>query len=171
MSSTETGMPTPRSDAGLGRLGRLSHALALAGGLLSLCVAFLVLASILLRQTRFGAVPGDFELVQMGTALAIFAFLPWCQARRGNVMVDTFTSWLPRRAQAALDALWDVVFALMMAMVSWRLALGALDAINNHTTTMVLQVPLGPAILGCAALAACLAVVSLATAVQRWMHP
>ena len=32
----------------------------------------------------------------MATAIAVFAYLPYTQARRGNIMVDTFTSWLPR---------------------------------------------------------------------------
>ena len=42
---------------------------------------------------------GDFEMVQMATAIAVFSFLPYCQARRGNIVVDTFTSWLPRAHQ------------------------------------------------------------------------
>jgi hypothetical protein len=37
----------------------------------------------------------------MATAIAIFAFLPYRQARRGNIVVDTFTSGLPERANAA----------------------------------------------------------------------
>ena len=37
----------------------------------------------------------------MATAIAVFSFLPYCQARRGNIVVDTFTTWLP----AALNRL------------------------------------------------------------------
>ena len=48
---------------------------------------------------RLGPINGDFELVQMATAIAVFSFLPYCQARRGNIVVDTFTSWLPRARQ------------------------------------------------------------------------
>lgn len=169
MSEAPTARPS--NDAGLGIIGRLAFVLAVLGGVLSIAIALLVLTSITLRQTPMGAVRGDFELVQMGIALAVFAFLPWCQARRGNVMVDTFTTWLPRRVQAGLDALWDMVLAGMMALLAWRLALGGLDAMTSSTTTMVLLLPIGPAILACAALAGFLALVSLATAVARWRAP
>ena len=59
---------------------------------------------------------GDFEMVQMATAIAVFSFLPYCQARRGNIVVDTFTSWLPARANAFIDAFWDLVYAGMMGL-------------------------------------------------------
>ena len=39
-----------------------------------------------------GPVPGDFELVEVGTGFAVFAFLPWCQLKRGHATVDLFTS-------------------------------------------------------------------------------
>ena len=47
----------------------------------------------------------------MGTAIAIFAFLPVCQARRGNIMVDTFTGFLSPRTCRIIDGLWDLVYA------------------------------------------------------------
>ncbi len=47
--------------------------------------------SVTLRSDLIGqsGVPGDFELVQMATAVAAFCFLPYCQLRRGNIFVDT----------------------------------------------------------------------------------
>lgn len=166
----------------LGWLGRFAHGLAVAGGLMTVAIALMVTTSVLLRGiadyanpltlplgVRVGPIPGDFEIVQMVTALAAFAFLPWCQARRGNVIVDTFTTRLPKWAQAGLDALWDVVYAVMMALIAWRLAEGAADAIRSHTTTMVLLVPVGPAIAGCAIIASFLALIALVTAYVRVM--
>jgi TRAP-type C4-dicarboxylate transport system permease small subunit len=155
----------------LGALGRLTRLIAIAGGLVCVDIAVMVTVSVALRGSGLGSVPGDFELVQMGTALAVFAFLPWCQARRGNVVVDTFTTRLPRRWVAALDALWDVALAGMMALIAWRLGLGAMDALASRTTTMVLLVPIGPAIAACAALAGLLALVSAATALARLRTP
>jgi len=176
---SDTGSVAPEAGV-LGRLERVARALALAGGTLSIAIAVMVTLSVVLRGSagalnpltlplglRIGPIPGDFELVQMATALAAFAFLPLCQARRGNVIVDTFTTRLPRRFQAGLDALWDVVYAAMMALIAWRLAVGAFDAFASHTTTMVLLVPIGPAIAACAVLAAFLALVALATAAER----
>jgi TRAP-type C4-dicarboxylate transport system permease small subunit len=103
----------------------------------------------------------------MGLALAVFAFLPLCQSRRGNIMVDTFTLWLPVQVQAAIDAVWDLALAALAALLAWRLALGAKGAFTSATTTMVLGMPIGWAIAGCAAMAAFLAVISAHSAARR----
>ena len=39
--------------------------------------------------------------MQIGLALAVFAFMPLCQLRGGNLFVDTFTDRLPVRPAAA----------------------------------------------------------------------
>ena len=156
------------SETGLRLLDRLARLLALFGGALAVCLALLVSTSITLRALGLGGVRGDFEFVQMGVALIVFAFMPWCQARRGNVMVDSFTTRLPPRFQAALDALWEVVFAAMMALIAWRLGAGALEAAQSSTTTMVLLLPIAPAIGACAALAGFTALVALAMALARF---
>jgi TRAP-type C4-dicarboxylate transport system permease small subunit len=155
------------SETGARVLDRLARLLALLGGALAVALALLVSTSITLRAFGLGGVRGDFEFVQMGVALIVFAFMPWCQARRGNVMVDSFTTRLPPRFQAALDALWEVVFAVMMALIAWRLGVGAMDAASSSTTTMVLLMPIAPAIAACAGLAGFTAVVALAMAVAR----
>ena len=54
-------------------------------------LAVLVTASVLTRWLTAQGVPGDFELLQIGLALAVFAFMPLCQLRGGNLFVDTFT--------------------------------------------------------------------------------
>jgi TRAP-type C4-dicarboxylate transport system permease small subunit len=156
------------SETGLRLLDRLARLLALFGGALAVCLALLVSTSITLRALGLGGVRGDFEFVQMGVALIVFAFMPWCQARRGNVMVDSFTTRLPPHFQAALDALWEVVFAAMMALIAWRLGAGALEAARSSTTTMVLLLPIAPAIAACAILAGFTALIALAMAIVRF---
>lgn len=164
-----SGTPAPAgSETGLRLLDGLARLLALFGGALAVCLALLVSISITLRALGLGGVRGDFEFVQMGVALIVFAFMPWCQARRGNVMVDSFTTRLPPRFQAALDALWEVVFAGMMALIAWRLGAGALEAARSTTTTMVLLLPIAPAIAACAILAGFTALIALAMAIVRF---
>ena len=164
-----SGTPAPAgSETGLRLLDGLARLLALFGGALAVCLALLVSISITWRALGLGSVRGDFEFVQMGVALIVFAFMPWCQARRGNVMVDSFTTRLPPRFQAALDALWEVVFAAMMALIAWRLGAGALEAARSSTTTMVLLLPIAPAIAACAILAGFTALIALAMAIVRF---
>src|SRR6478609_11105245 len=108
----------------------LVRGIAIAGGVLLVALATMVVVSVTLRSDLVGGagVPGDFELVQMATAVAAFCFLPLCQLKRGNIFVDTFTLRLPQRWRDGLDALWDVVYGLAMALIAWRLGVGARSA-------------------------------------------
>ena len=115
-----------------------------------------------------GSIPGDFELVQMATALAVFAFLPLCQAHRGNIIVDTFTTRLPRRVRNALDALLGPRLRRR-----WRRSSpgGSRSARRRHCaatpTTMMLGLPIGWAIAHLRrAWRRCSLVVALATALR-----
>ncbi len=86
-----------------------------------------------------GPINGDFEMVQMATAISIFAFLPYTQVRRGNIVVDTFTTKLPPRLNARIDAFWDLVYAGMMALLTACLVAGTLEHYRSGQTTMLLQ--------------------------------
>jgi TRAP-type C4-dicarboxylate transport system permease small subunit len=146
---------------------RLARVLALIGGLLLVAIGALVTTSVLMRWLAGGGINGDFELVQMGLAVAVFAFLPLCQAHRGNVMVDTFTSRLSLRAQYLIDALWDLLYGGFAGFIAWRLAIGAMEARTSQTTSMMLGLPIYYAIGLCAAMAAFLAVICVLTAIRR----
>ena len=156
---------TEGSPSFVGRnLTRAAEALAFAGGVLMLVVAGLVTSSVLMRWLLGDGISGDFELVQIATALGAFAFLPLCQARRGNVIVDTFTAKLSQSVRDRLDALWDLTYAALIAVISWRLVIGALDAFASQTTSMVLGIPQGYAIAACAAMGGFLTLVAAVTA-------
>jgi TRAP-type C4-dicarboxylate transport system permease small subunit len=144
----------------------LSGWIAALGGFLLLTMAGLVVVSVIGRRFFNAPINGDFELVSMGTAIAVFTFLPYCQARRGNILVDTFTGWLPARARALIDAFWDLVYAATMGFLAACLVDGAIEHYRSGETTMLLQVAIWPAIVVSAALMILLAVVALATAVK-----
>jgi TRAP-type C4-dicarboxylate transport system permease small subunit len=148
------------------RLTALAEGLALVGGTLMLVVACLVTVSVLMRWLAGDGISGDFELVQIATGVGAFAFLPLCQARRGNVIVDTFTTKLSRPARDILDAVWDLTYAVLMAIIGWRLVIGAQDAFASQTTSMVLGIPQGYAIAACAVMGLFVAVVAVATAAR-----
>lgn len=147
-----------------GPFAAVTRPLAIAGGLAMLGAASVVVVSVALRWLTSQSISGDFELVQMATAVAAFAFLPLCQGRRGNIIVDTFTVWLPKPLLQRLDAFWDVVYALAAAIIAWRLAIGAYDTLRTNMVTMVLALPQGWAVAACAAMAALLAAVAVAGA-------
>lgn len=92
-------------------------------------------------MTGLGPVRGDYELVEAGIAFAVFAFLPICQLAAGHATVDVFTSLLPGRANVWLTAFWEVVLALVIVVIGWRLFLGFTEKLDNGQTTFLLQFP------------------------------
>jgi TRAP-type C4-dicarboxylate transport system permease small subunit len=114
---------------------------AIAGGAVLLAITLLTVASVVLREVTGRPIPGDFELVEIGCAVAVFAFLPYCQMIGGNVLVEFVTARAPVRVQAALDALAQLAYTLIAALLAWRLALGGADLKAYGETTMVLGVP------------------------------
>lgn len=147
-----------------GPLVAWTAALAMVGSLLVIAVALIVVTSVVRRWLTDDVIFGTVEIVEVATALAVFSFLPLCQARRGNVVVDTFTARLTPRARDLIDAFWDLVYAAVAALISWQLLQGARDTISSQTTSMMLGLPVGHAIAACAVMAAALAVVAVATA-------
>lgn len=138
-----------------GAIDLLCRALMLAGGATLLATALLTVASVLRRWLLGQPIPGDFELVQAGSGLAVFGFLAFGTLRRTNILVDTFTGWLPAALCRGIDAFWNLVWAAAAALLAWRMALGALDALRSDTRSMVLSMPLWWAIgLGALALLA-----------------
>ncbi|MCA3629599.1 MAG: TRAP transporter small permease [Methylobacterium sp.] len=137
---------------------------AIGGGVLALGVALLVTVSVLGRWFFSSPIEGDFEFVKTATALAVFCYLPYTQVQRGNIMVDSLTTRLPARGRASLDALGDLVYAGVAALMAHGLTTGALEALNSRETTMQLQLLVWPAIFLCAVLSMLLVLSALVSA-------
>jgi TRAP-type C4-dicarboxylate transport system permease small subunit len=114
---------------------------ALAGGSILAALTLMVMVSVAGRALG-RPIQGDFELVQVGGAVAIAFFLPYCQWRRANIIVDFFTSRASRRTQALLDAFGAFMYALVLGVVAWRGAVGAVAIRATNETTMIMGVPL-----------------------------
>ncbi len=145
---------------------RVTGWIAVLGGCLALAVALLATTSVVMRWLFNAPIDGDFEYVKMATAIAVFAYLPYTQARRGNIMVDTFTSWLPERARNFLDAFWDLAYAGLMGFCAYCLINGSLDALKSGETTMQRQLVIWPSIMLTTLLCGILALTAIVTAVH-----
>ncbi len=153
MDEFETGGARPSDPVGR-VLYRICEAVAVVGGLVLVALTIMTVWSIIGRQIAgtdwlrdippfswAGPVTGDFELVELGCAVAVFAFLPYCQIVGGNVLVDFFTTRASARLKAFLAMIGDAAFTLIAAVLTWRLVLGAEDLQRYGETTMVLRVP------------------------------
>lgn len=99
---------------------------------------------------NFAPINGDFELVEMGIALSIFLFLPWCQLNKRHAAVDVFTlRLLSDRANALLLVLWEIALVFAIGAITVRLYAGMADRIAYNETTFLLQWPVWWAYAAC----------------------
>ncbi len=124
-----------------GVLGRIVVWWAIAGGGL---LALVVLVNVWSVIGPAIGLPfaGDFELTEMGVAVAVFTFLPYCQLTGQNVTADIFTANAGRRTVAALSAIGSLVALLFAALLLWRMWFGLLDQKSYDYATTILQVPI-----------------------------
>lgn len=123
--------------------------------------ALMSAASIVGRTLFRKPVPGDFELVQMLSAMGIAMCLPYCQWRGGHVFVDFFTLWAPTQLKRVLDIVAALLLAATAFLLTWRIAEGMLEMREYGETSMVIALPIwwgyvpvvpAFALLGCVAL-------------------
>jgi len=122
-------------------LDLLARACAVLAGVLLTLITLMTCASLLGRNTIGTTLVGDFELTGVATGAAIALFMPWCQLRRGNIIVDFFTARASARTNAALDRIGALLLAATFALLAWRTSLGALSAWNGNTESQILGFP------------------------------
>jgi TRAP-type C4-dicarboxylate transport system permease small subunit len=120
-------------------------------------ISVLSIAGLALSAVGLGPVPGDFELVEAGTALAVFCFLPWCHLKRGHAVVDMLWKAYPPAMQRTLTIATDGLMLLVWLLLVWRMGVAMLDYRANGEVSFILQMPVWwgyaasmvPAVFGC----------------------
>jgi len=147
--SEEAGQPEEASlDAFSRLLLRVCEAWAVIGGVIMIALITMSVVSIVGRKLFATIVPGDLEVLQMGTAVAVAAFLPYCQARDRHLRVDFFTIKMSRRKRALLDAFGAILLAATSALIAWRTAVAAIDSYHSGEVSLMLGWPTWYAIAG-----------------------
>ena len=122
-------------------LEALAKICAILAGLVMVGITLLTCASVIGRSLLGSAINGDFELVGFAAGAGIALFLPWCQVKRGNIIVDFFTTGASEAARARMDRLGALLLAAVMALMSWRSVLGGLNAWTTQSGSMMLGFP------------------------------
>lgn len=122
-------------------LSTLARLCAVLAGVLLTVITLMTCASLIGRNTTGWTLVGDFELSGAAAGAAIALFMPWCQVRRGHILVDFFTARASAATQALLDRCGVLLLALVMALLAWRTTLGGLNAWNTQSTTMMMGLP------------------------------
>ena len=122
-------------------LESLAKLCAVAAGMLLTVITLMTCVSVIGRNTTGWTLVGDFELAGSAAGAAVALFMPWCQFRRGNIMVDFFTTKASQATQNGLDRMGALLMAAMMALMTWRSALGGLSAWKSQAGSMMLGFP------------------------------
>ena len=141
---------------------------ALAGGIVLALLAAMTAVSALTNIVVGRPIPADYELVKHFVAIAIFAFLPYCQLTGSNVTVDIFTEGMSARAKGAMVAfssLFAIAFSLLLLRQMW---LGFLSYMQYPEVTPVLKLPLWTAFPPMLLSLLLLLFASLITAADGW---
>jgi len=122
----------------------LSRAMAWFGSFVLVLIAVMSVASIVGRALSgfgLGPVPGDFELVEAGTALAVFCFLPWAHLKRGHAVVDMLWGSYPPAMRRVLDILADGLMLFVWVLLVWRMSVALGEYRHNNEVSFILQMP------------------------------
>ncbi len=122
-------------------LEALAKLCAIVAGVLLTTITLMTCVSLIGRNTTGWTIVGDFELSGSAAGAAIALFLPWCQLRRGNIIVDFFTTRASAAAQQRLDRLGALLMAGVMALLCWRTFVGGLSAWKAQSGSMMLGFP------------------------------
>lgn len=122
-------------------LDLLARLFALLAGLLLTAVTLMTCASLIGRNTTGWTIIGDFELTGAAAGAAIAMFLPLAQLRRGNIVVDFFTTRASAATRHTLDRWGAALLAVMMVLMTWRSTVGGLSAWQTQAETMMLGLP------------------------------
>ena len=114
----------------------------LLGGLVLLGIALMSTWSATSAFVFDKPLQGDFELVEMCVAVAVFMFLPYCQLTDANVTADIFTAHARQRTLARLKLLSVSIALGFGVLLIWRMYAGLLDYRQYVETTTILRIPI-----------------------------
>lgn len=122
-------------------LEKLAKFCAILAGVLMTFITLMTCLSLIGRNTTGATLAGDFELTGVVAGAAVALFMPWCQIKRGNIIVDFFTAKVSDQVNGQLDRLGALVMAAVFALLSWRTMVGGINAYDTHSGTMMLGFP------------------------------
>jgi len=120
---------------------------ALVGGAVLLGVVTTTAWSLIRDILWRTPVQGENEIVQVGLAVAVFAFLPLCQITGANITADIFTSKSGPRTIAVLTMASSIIALLFALLLVWRSWDGMLDYRELNETTAIMNFPIWTAFI------------------------
>jgi TRAP-type C4-dicarboxylate transport system permease small subunit len=122
-------------------LENLARLCAIIAGVLLTGITLMTCVSLIGRNTTGDSIVGAFELTGVAAGAAIAMFMPLCQVRRGNIIVDFFTSGLSQASNDKLDRFGTALLTLIFGLLAWRTTLGGLNVFSANSETQIMGFP------------------------------
>ena len=119
----------------------LAKLCAILAGVLLTTITLMTCGSLIGRNTTGHSIVGAFELTGVAAGAAIALFMPLCQVRRGNIIVDFFTARASARTQSGMDRLGALFIAAIFSLLAWRTTLGGLNSYSYGSETQIMGFP------------------------------
>jgi len=129
-----------------------------------MCVTFL---DVVMRKVLPGTFPAADELTKLSLGVLIFSALPLISARREHLVISLFDGAFSRTANRIRLVVIDLVSAVLLGVLAWRLALTALRFSEFGDRTLFLGARLAPFAWFMFATAALAAAIALGLAILR----
>jgi TRAP-type C4-dicarboxylate transport system permease small subunit len=123
---------------------RATLTLAMAAGVSLLFMVALITAGVLLRFAFAQPILGLNEIVQLNSVSVVMLALPWATAEGAHVRVDVLDKTIGRLGRFLGDLVSRALSAFVLAVLVWRSALKALDALKYGDATNMLGLPVWP---------------------------
>jgi TRAP-type C4-dicarboxylate transport system permease small subunit len=95
-------------------------------------------------------IPGTYEMVGLLGAIFVSFSLAGTSMDRGHIVVDFLVQKFPPRAQRIIEGCNCLVCAILFGIIAWYSTLYALDLKDAGETSLTLELPLYPFLLGIA---------------------
>ncbi len=121
-----------------------ARAFALIGGAVLLLMVVMTILSVIGRGINaygLGPIPGDFELIEFGSAFVIFWILPWAQISNGHVAVDVLARHFPKALNRVIAVISQILILVMAVFIARQLTLGFWDKFQYGEMSFILMMP------------------------------
>jgi len=119
------------------------------------------------RKLFSAPIYGAYEVTEFMMGVLIFSALPLVTARESHVSIDVFDPFVPRAIGTWQRAAVNLVSAVVLAFLGWRLWVLAASHLRTNEVTMTLHIPHGPFTFAFAVLALLAAVAAFVVALAH----
>jgi len=129
-----------------GLVQRISRSLDIMAGFCIVATMVIVVLNVVLRVFLRKPLLGTMDYVTLLMALTIGLGLAYCGFNNGHIAVDLIIEKFPKKTQAFIDAITNLISLIFWGIVAWYMAEYARTMALSNLVAPTIQIPLSPVI-------------------------